>query len=176
MIGDALVQLSTTINDLAAVGQVQQQSHLPAETVVLEDLTQEVLQTLQPQVLLARGRVTTDFAAQPTVTYSRANLRTILLNLLSNSLKYADPNRPCRVHLSIWRHEGGPVLLVEDNGLGFDVARHSEELFHLFRRFHDHTEGTGVGLYLVNRLVQANGGRIEVESEVGQGTTFRLYL
>jgi signal transduction histidine kinase len=103
-------------------------------------------------------------------------LRTILLNLLSNSLKYSDPARTCRVHLSIWRHEGGPVLLVEDNGLGFDVDRHSEELFHLFRRFHDHTEGTGVGLYLVNRIVQANGGRIEVESEIGQGTTFRLYL
>ena len=52
----------------------------------------------------------------------------------------------------------------------------SDELFHLFRRFHDHTEGTGVGLYLVNRIVQSNGGRVEVESEVGVGTTFRLYL
>jgi PAS domain S-box-containing protein len=176
MIGDALVQLSTTVNDLAAVGQVQQQSTLPPERVDLEDLTQEVLQTLQPQMLTARARVTTDFGAQPVVTYSRANLRTILLNLVSNSLKYADPARPARVHLSVWVHEGRPVLLVEDNGLGFDLARHEQELFHLFRRFHDHTEGTGVGLYLVNRIVQGNGGRIEVESEVGQGATFRLFL
>jgi signal transduction histidine kinase len=176
MIDDALRQLSTTIDDLAAVGQAQRVPNLPAETVALEELTHEVLQTLQPQVQAARARVTTDFSARPTVTYARANLRTILLNLLSNALKYADPNRPARVHLSLWVQEGRPMLLVEDNGLGFDVQRHHGELFQLFRRFHDHTEGTGVGLYLVNRIVQSNGGRVEVESEVGEGTTFRVFL
>ncbi|SFQ05151.1 PAS domain-containing protein [Hymenobacter arizonensis] len=176
MVDDALRQLATTIDDLAAVGQAQRMPNLPAETVALDELTQEVLQTLQPQVQAARARVTTDFAARPTITYARVNLRTILLNLLSNALKYSDPARPARVHLSLWVEEGRPVLLVEDNGLGFDVQRHRSELFHLFRRFHDHTEGTGVGLYLVNRIVQSNGGRVEVESEIGEGTTFRVYL
>ncbi|MBF9223041.1 PAS domain-containing protein [Hymenobacter ruricola] len=176
MVDEALHQLATTIDDLAAVGQAQRLPELPAETVDLEELTQEVLQTLQPQVLAARARVTTDFAARPTISYARANLRTILANLLSNALKYHDPARPCRVHLSLWLEAGRPVLLVEDNGLGFDAQRHRDELFHLFRRFHDHTEGTGVGLYLVHRIVHSNGGRVEVESEVGVGTTFRLYL
>ncbi len=176
LVDSALRQLATTINDLAAVGQVQRLPDLPPETVALAELTQEVLQTLQPQVLAARARVTADFSARPSITYARANLRTILLNLLGNALKYADPARPARVHLSLWLDAGQPVLLVEDNGLGFDVQRHRNELFHLFRRFHDHIEGTGVGLYLVNRIVQNNGGRVEVESEVGVGTTFRLYL
>jgi signal transduction histidine kinase len=176
MLEEALAQLSTTVEDLAAVGQVQRDVNLPAETVPLAELTQEVLQTLQPQVQAARARITTDFAAAPTITYSRANLRTILVNLLSNSLKYADPARRCRIHLSLWKQDGRPVLLVEDNGLGFDVQRHQEELFQLFRRFHTHTEGTGVGLYLINRIVQGNGGHIEVESELGEGTTFRLFL
>ncbi|MBO2008968.1 PAS domain-containing protein [Hymenobacter negativus] len=176
MLEEALAQLSTTVEDLAAVGQVQRDVNLPAETVLLDELTQEVLQTLQPQVQAARARITTDFAAAPTITYSRANLRTILVNLLSNSIKYADPARRCRIHLSLWKQDGRPVLLVEDNGLGFDVQRHQEELFQLFRRFHNHTEGTGVGLYLINRIVQGNGGRIEVESEIGEGSTFRLFL
>ncbi|HEX8330887.1 MAG TPA: PAS domain-containing protein [Hymenobacter sp.] len=176
MVKEALVQLATTIDDLAAVGQAQRLPDLPAETVDLAELTQEVLQTLQPQMLAARARVTTDFAARPTISYARANLRTILLNLISNSLKYADPGRPSRVHISLWLEQDRPMLLVEDNGLGFDVQRHRDELFHLFRRFHDHTEGTGVGLYLVNRIVQSNGGHVEVESEVGEGTTFRVFL
>ena len=176
MIAESLHQLGTTVDDLAAVGQVQQAGSVPLETVDLTELTQEVLQTLQPQVLTARARITTDFLAAPTVSYSRANLRTILLNLVGNSLKYADPARPARIHLSLWKEAGAPLLLIEDNGLGFDVHRHQEELFQLFRRFHTHTEGTGVGLYLVNRIVQGNGGRVEVESEVGQGTTFRVYL
>ena len=176
MVDDALRQLATTIDDLAAVGQAQRLDGLPAENVALDELTQEVLQTLQPQVQAARARVTTDFTSRPTVTYARPNLRTILLNLVGNSLKYADPARPCRIHVSVWLQEGRPMLLVEDNGLGFDVQRHRGELFHLFCRFHDHTEGTGVGLYLVNRIVQSNGGRVEVESEVGEGTTFRVLL
>ncbi|MEL5996766.1 PAS domain-containing protein, partial [Hymenobacter segetis] len=176
MLQQALHQISTTIDDLALVGQTQQNAGLPTEPVSLPDLTQEVLQTLQPQMQAARARVTVDFAAAPTVVYSRANLRTILLNLLSNSLKYADPARPCRVHVSVWKDAGRPVLLVEDNGLGFNMHRHQDELFQLFRRFHTHTEGTGVGLYLINRIVQGNGGRIEVESEVGEGTSFRVYL
>ena len=176
MVDDSLRQLGNTVDDLALVGQVQQNVQLPTETVALRELTLEVLQTLQPQVHAARARITTDFAAAPTVQYSRANLRTILLNLLSNALKYNDPARPCRIHLSLWKQAGAPVLLVEDNGLGFDVQRHQDELFQLFRRFHTHTEGTGVGLYLVHRIVQGNGGRIEVESEVGEGSTFRVYL
>ena len=176
MIDEALHQLGTTVDDLAAVGQVQQAGAAPTETVALAELTQEVLQTLQPQVLAARARITTDFSAAPTVRYSRAHLRTILLNLIGNSLKYADPARPGRIHLSLWKEAGAPLLLIEDNGLGFDVHRHQEELFQLFRRFHTHIEGTGVGLYLVNRIVQGNGGRVEVESEIGQGTTFRVYL
>ena len=176
MIDEALRQLGTTVDDLAAVGQVPQAGNAPTETVDLNELTQEVLQALQPQVLAARARVTTDFAAAPTVHYSRSNLRTILLNLIGNSLKYADPARPGRIHLSLWKEAGTPLLLIEDNGLGFDVHRHQDELFQLFRRFHTHIEGTGVGLYLVNRIVQGNGGRVEVESEIGQGTTFRVYL
>jgi signal transduction histidine kinase len=69
------------------------------------------------------------------------------------------------------------VLEVQDNGLGLDLNRHGAELFQLFRRFHPNAgEGTGVGLFLVNRLVQAEGGRVEVESEPEQGTTFRVFL
>ncbi|GAB2962769.1 hypothetical protein GCM10027048_34310 [Hymenobacter coalescens] len=176
LVQDALDHLSVTIDDLAALGQAQRVSAIPAETVSLAELTEEVLSTLEPQVRAARARITTDFAARPTIRFPRANLRTVLLNLLGNSLKYADPQRPARVHLSVWVEDEQPVLVVEDNGLGFDAARYRSELFQLFRRLHHHTPGSGVGLYLVNRIVQANGGSIEVESEEGAGATFRVRL
>ncbi|MGY2134257.1 ATP-binding protein [Hymenobacter sp. HD11105] len=63
---------------------------------------------------------------------------------------------------------------MHDNGLGIDLGRHGLELFHLFHRVHDHVAGSGVGLYLVQRLVEQVGGRGEVESEVGKGSTFRV--
>ena len=176
LIEQALHQLGSTLDDLATLGQAQQAAGVPAETVDLAALVEDVLHTLEPQVRAAQARVTTDFAARPTLAYSRAGLHTVLLNLLSNALQYADPARPARIHLSLGLDAGQHVLWVQDNGLGFDAVRHGPELFQLFRRFHAHVEGTGVGLYLVNRIVQAHGGRIEVESQVGEGTTFRVYL
>ena len=176
LIEQSLRQLTATLDDLSALGQMQEAALAPAEPLNLEELVADVLQVLEPQLRAARARVTVDFAARPVVTYSRASLRTIVLNLLSNAFKYADPARLCRVHVSLWLDAGQPVLWVKDNGLGFDAAAHGPDLFHLFRRFHDHVEGTGVGLYLVNRLVQGAGGRIEVDSRVGEGATFRIYL
>jgi signal transduction histidine kinase len=176
LIDDALRQLRTTLDDLAALGQMQQAAHAPAQAVVLKELVAEVLQVLEPQVRAARARVNVDVEAQPVVSYPRATLRTILLNLFSNAFKYADAARPSRVHVSLWLDAGQLVLWVQDNGLGFDASALGPDPFQLFRRFHTHTEGTGVGLYLVNRLVQANGGRIEADSRVGEGATFRVYL
>ncbi|MCI1187007.1 PAS domain-containing protein [Hymenobacter sp. DH14] len=177
LVQDALQQLSLTIDDLAALGQAQQISEASlTEEVPLAELLEDVVNTLEPQVRAARARITVDFAARPTVAFARANLRTILLNLLGNSLKYADPARPARIHVSVWVEDGQPVLVVQDNGLGFDAEKHGEELFHLFRRLHTHTSGSGVGLYLVNRIVQAHSGSIVVESQPGQGATFRVRL
>ncbi len=176
LVQDTLQHLGRTIDDLATLGQAQQAGEVAAEEVSLADLTEEAVNALEPQVRAARARITTDFAVRPTVAFARMNLRTILLNLLSNALKYADPERPARIHLSLWLDHGQPVLVVEDNGLGFDAARYGPELFQLFRRFHDHTAGSGVGLYLVNRIVQAHGGSIEVESAEGEGATFRVRL
>ena len=174
----SLTALTTTITDLAAVVQ---QARLPgvqaAEAVDLADLTADILQTLHPQVAETQATICSDFTTLPHVHYVRANLRTILLNLLSNALKYRHPERPPRVRVRSWQEASRPVLAVTDNGLGLDLAHHGTELFQLFRRFHPQAgEGTGVGLFLVNRLVQANGGRIEVESQPGRGTTFRVFL
>ena len=113
----------------------------------------------------------------PTVRCVPRNLRTILLNLLANALKYRYPGRPPRIGVRTRLAAGRPVLEVQDNGLGIDLERHGAELFQLFRRFHpEAAAGTGVGLFLVNRLVQAQGGHIEVASQPGCGTTLSVFL
>jgi signal transduction histidine kinase len=151
---ESLASLNTTVTDLAAVVQEQrQEGETTSELVALPALFQEVLQSLGPQIAAVQARISADFTQLPEVRYVRGNLRTIVLNLLSNAIKYRQP------------------------GLGMNLAQHGQELFHLFRRFHPLAgEGTGVGLFLVNRIVQHEGGRIEVESEEGEGTLFRVTL
>lgn len=174
----SLHALSTTIDDLSEVVQEHRSVKVQAsEPVALAGLAAEVLETLRPQALAAQATIELDFNSLPEVAYVRSNLRTILLNLVANAIKYRHPDRLLRVLVRTGHAAGQPVLEVQDNGLGLDLSRYGEELFQLFRRFHPQAAaGTGVGLFLVNRLVQAQGGRIEVESEVGQGTTFRVVL
>ena len=178
LVDDSLHHLTTTITDLAAVVQEQRQPGEQAvEPVSFVGLAAEVLLTLRPQVQATNARIETNFTGLPELEYVPSNLRTILLNLLSNALKYRHPERPPHVRLRTYRSPTGPVLEVQDNGLGLNLERHGSELFHLFRRFHPQAEeGTGVGLFLVNRLVQAHGGHIAVESQEGEGTTFRVHL
>ena len=108
----------------------------------------------------------------------RAQLHSVLFNLLGNALKYAAPGRPprVRVHTRLAGPDQHPVLTVQDNGRGIDLARHGGQLFQLFSRFHPEVEGSGMGLYLVNRVVEGHGGRLEVESQVDVGTVFRVHL
>ncbi|MFD2717347.1 ATP-binding protein [Hymenobacter monticola] len=178
LVDSSLHDLSKTIHDLSAVVQAERMTGgQPTEKVVLADLAKEVLTLLQPQVAAAKGCVHTDFAALPSLQFGRSSLRTILLNLLSNALKYRHSDRRCNVEVRAYEEAGQPVLEVRDNGMGIDMERHGGEIFQLFRRFHPQaSSGTGVGLFLVNRLVQAQGGRIEVTSQEGEGTVFRLYL
>ena len=171
----ALQQAAHTIDGLAEVVQQQQRQKLVAvEALALRPLAAEILRSLQPQVLARQAAFTLDFDAAPTVRTTRPELYSVLFNLFSNALKYAEPSRPARVAVHSARVAGAVVLTVQDNGRGLDLARHGGELFQLFRRFHPEEEGTGTGLYLINRLMTQAGGRVEVESEVGQGTTFRL--
>ncbi|MBF9142568.1 PAS domain-containing sensor histidine kinase [Hymenobacter properus] len=175
----ALGQIFGTIDDLTAIvrGQRQQQE-VPAEAVALAPLAAEIINSLQDQVTQLGATFELDFDTCPTITFVRPNLQSLLYNLLSNSLKYADPKRAPVVRLSCTPDavSGRPILTVQDNGLGIDMERYGNQLFQLFRRFHTHVEGTGMGLYLVNRIVQIHGGRLEVSSAVGEGTTFRIHL
>jgi PAS domain S-box-containing protein len=175
----ALARIYATIDDLSAIVQVQrQQQELPVETVELTPLVAEVIASLQDQVTQTGTTFELDFATCPMTNFVRPNLQSVLFNLISNSIRYAAPGRPPRIRLSCTPDlvTGRPILTVEDNGMGIDLERFGPQLFQLFRRFHSHVEGTGMGLYLVNRIVQNHGGRLEVNSTVDSGTTFRIYL
>ncbi|GAB3836010.1 PAS domain-containing protein [Hymenobacter jeollabukensis] len=178
MFEGALGQIHNTIQGLSEVVQVERRNAQDAtEPVALLPLAQEVIQSMHEQATATGAAFRLDFAAVPALRFARLNLQSIFYNLLSNALKYRHPDRAPVVRVRTTRtDEGAPVLLVQDNGLGLDVARYGPDLFQLFRRFHDHVGGSGLGLYLVNRIVQQAGGRIEVDSVVGEGTTFRILL
>jgi signal transduction histidine kinase len=107
--------------------------------------------------------------------FSPAYTISILQNLITNAIKYRHPERTPRIKISCRTESSFYVLEVADNGLGLSSESQSR-MFTMFKRFHSHVEGSGVGLYLVRRILENNGGKIEVDSVEGEGSIFRVYF
>lgn len=167
--------LSDLVSDLLALARV---SHveLRRQTVALEALVEEAVQQLE----LSHGEGyarPVQVAPLPVVQGDKALLRQALINLLGNALKFS--RRSAQPQVRVWAetHDGGVKVIVQDNGVGFDAARRAD-LFAPFKRLHEDRdfEGTGLGLTLVQRIVERHGGRVGAESQVGQGATFWFWL
>lgn len=105
-----------------------------------------------------------------------AYLDSILLNLFTNALKYSSPDRKPLVQISTTTDEEYVVIKFQDNGLGINLERHGKKIFGMYKTFHKHEDSKGIGLFITKNQIEAMGGKIEVESTEGEGTTFSVLL
>ncbi|TGE27322.1 PAS domain S-box protein [Hymenobacter metallicola] len=177
MVDQALSQLDGTLQELAATVQDQRELAAPTQVLALASVIDEVLLGLRTQVQETGAVITVDVEAAPMLVYGRANLRSVLHNLLSNALKFVHPHRPPQIHLAsaLSAATGNPLLTIQDNGLGMKLRPGVTTTFHLFERQHPGVAGAGVGLYLVQRILDSHGGHLEASSTVNEGTTFTVY-
>ncbi|MBL0742317.1 sensor histidine kinase [Chryseolinea lacunae] len=168
--------LDQVIKDLTVILGVQKMNTQILADVNLRVLFEKVMQSLEEEIKQTHATVTTDFSLAQTVHSLPPYLESIFYNLLSNAIKYRDPKRAPVIDVRSREDDDYVVIAVRDNGLGIDLGKYQDKLFNLYKRFHHHVEGKGMGLYLVKTQVAAVSGKIEVESVVGEGTTFRVFL
>ncbi|KAA3437511.1 sensor histidine kinase [Rufibacter hautae] len=173
---DSVDRFKRTIEDLAEISRVQKDSTQDATDIVtnIKDVYEDIMADLNYPSKQKACFIQTDFQVSQ-LNFSKKNFRSILYNLLSNAIKYQAPDRDCIIRVTTRLEEPYVVLRAKDNGLGMN-PKQQEQLYGMFRRFHDHVEGTGVGLYMVKRIVDNADGKIEVESKEGEGTEFRVYF
>ncbi|MBD1396365.1 PAS domain-containing protein [Pontibacter sp. JH31] len=175
MIKDSIARFKNVIRDLTDIAKVQRDVDGDAEPLSLEELYQTVYLSLKEEATKKHAVIKTDFSEAPAINFSRKNMYSILYNLVSNAIKYSSPDKQPEVQIKSSWDGKSLVLTVQDNGLGMNEEQQGK-LFTLFKRFHSHVDGTGMGLYIVKRIIDNSGGEIKVDSKVGQGTTFRLYF
>lgn len=117
-----------------------------------------------------------DFSACPSVYFPSVHLESVLQNLISNAIKFKKENETPKIHLYTVKTPNLVKLVIQDNGIGFDIDRNSEKVFGIFNRFHSKKEGIGTGLYIVRSIMDHYHGKIEIESKLNGGTTVSLYF
>ena len=168
-------RLKQTVKGLVEIIELENsRNFLPLELDFAETL-EHVQADLQAQLQGKNGTIEAIFH-EPRIFYNQAFLTSIFKNLISNAIKYSKAGIPPHIKIETKKKGAFILLTIKDNGIGIDLQQYGENLFKPFKRFNKKVEGTGVGLHLVKSMVEKNGGYIQVESMVGEGTTFCCYL
>jgi signal transduction histidine kinase len=167
---DGATRMQTLINDLLTYSRIGTRGKPFAPTDSAGVLNQ-ALTNLQVAIEESGATVTHD--EMPTVLADDMQLAQLLQNLAGNAVKFRKPDTPPQIHVGVERSSGDWVFSVRDNGIGID-PQHFERIFLIFQRLHsrEEYEGTGIGLAVCRKIVERHGGRIWVESEPGEGSTF----
>ena len=166
--------LQQTITHLNEVVQVQTEISKARSVLFFEEVFTGILCILQASIEAADALVEKDFSASPSIEYVPAYLESILLNLVSNAIRYRHPERQPQILVKTSVKDTRIVLEVQDNGQGIDIEKHGAKLFGMYNTFHTNPESRGIGLFITKNQVEALGGTIYAESTPGTGTTFRV--
>lgn len=174
---EAATKMGRLIDDLLAFSRFAR-TPLTKRRIRLDQLVEDVRHELMAQATVVDRLIEWEIAPLPVVEADRSLLRQVLVNVMSNALKYSARRAPARVAIgTIEGLSSETVLFIRDNGAGFD-ARYTDKLFGVFQRLHraEEFEGTGIGLANVKRIVNRHGGRVWAEGAVDQGATFYIAL
>ncbi|KAB2914525.1 MAG: PAS domain-containing protein [Bacteroidetes bacterium] len=166
--------LNNLLEELVDAVKVINNEELVFEEVSVTTAVAGVKNMLDGSIKELDAQLTVNTDAWETVHFPKLYFNSILLNLISNSLKYYSPSRKPEIIITTGYEGKAKTLSISDNGLGIDLARHKDKVFKLHKTFHRQRPGKGLGLFMTRNQIQSTGGSISVESEVDKGTTFKI--
>ena len=166
--------LNETINDLVKVIIIKDNPSIKKEEVLLKEVFENVFSQLSFQIELFKPIIKINFDNVSIININKAYIESILLNLLTNAIRYRSENRKLKITIHANQVDDQVELSFKDNGIGIDLERNKDKVFGLYQRFHNYPDSKGLGLYLVKSQVETMGGTISIESEVNKGTAFTL--
>lgn len=170
----SLINMQQIINDLTKSRWQEHRYQAVKELLNIEHIIEDVRMTLAPQLEESNAILRSNIGISE-IVFVRRKLRSLLYNLVNNAIKYSSPDRRSEILITTVEEEGCMVISVIDNGIGID-REHFKTIFAKYERLVDSVDGHGIGLYLVKEIVNSADGKITVDSEVGKGSEFKVYL
>lgn len=169
-----LKSLNETFDELVNSLQIQQDTKIPVEKNDLHDSIQRVLNGMDFDILHNNVKFEFEIESTPIISFPVKYMNSILQNLISNAIKYRSLERDPIIKISSKKFEDEIELYVSDNGLGIDINRYKDQIFKIGKIFHRHPNAKGYGLFMTKAQVEAMGGKIELDSKINEGTTFKI--
>jgi signal transduction histidine kinase len=169
-------RLDTTIKDLGSIIDMRNSVSKTKQRVEWASELEHITILLKKEIEDQHVEIESDFSEAPTVYSIKPMVTSILYNLTSNAIKYHSPDRKPKISIRTSQENNLVRLDITDNGMGIDLDKFKDKVFGLYKRFHTHTEGKGLGLFLVKLQAETLGGRAEVKSKLNSGTTFSIFI
>jgi len=176
LLKDAVGHLDETVQNLNEVAVLNTKTELNLANLNLSEFIKKAIFSIQSLVLDNSVNIENHVAEELKVSAIPAYLDSIILNFLTNAIKYQSTERFPVITVRAKREGEYVVLSIEDNGLGIDLKAHGKKLFGMYKTFHQHKDSRGLGLFITKNQIEAMGGKVDVASEVNKGTTFNIYL
>ena len=173
---EASENLTETITHLNEVVAMSSKTYENLERLNIAEYVEKALTSLQASIIGSGTKIASNVENSLSVMAIPAYLESVILNLLSNAIKYRKPDSQNCIDISVTEQGDFVELSVADNGLGIDMERNGPKIFGMYKTFHGNQDARGIGLFITKNQVETMGGRIEVESELNKGTTFKVYL
>lgn len=173
----SVLSVDEVIHDLSQILAARSPIHQKMESINLADIIESVENSLENQILASGAKILVEISPGAAHFKSiKSYIQSIVYNLVSNAIKYgSELTRPV-IQISAAINRGRLALSVSDNGIGMDLAKIGHQLFGLYKKFNFDKEGRGLGLHMTRTQVVSLGGRIEVKSQPGAGSTFLVTL
>jgi len=168
--------LLETLENLNEVVSISTNVSLIKKPVKLNEKIASVSQSLATFLKKHNAKIINQVTDDIQVNVVPAYLESILMNFITNAVKYKHPDRSPQITLETRKADNYTILSITDNGLGIDLEKHGDKLFGMYKTFHDNSEAKGIGLYITKNHIEAMEGKITTNSEVGKGTTFNIYF
>ncbi len=167
-------RLDSIIKDLNNILQVKVDMSEKKEPIVLSELVESVQSGIGQVIQKENVQIITNFSEVPYINSIKTYLHSIFYNLIFNSIKYRRPEVSPVIEITSEEKSGNVCITFKDNGMGIDLSKKGNQIFGLYKRFHHHVEGKGMGLFMVKTQVELLGGEIQVTSEENKGTQFTI--
>ncbi|GAB2776190.1 hypothetical protein GCM10010465_23480 [Actinomadura fibrosa] len=167
-------RLDSVITDLNDILQVKVDMSEKKEDIDLKELIKTISSGIDQVIKKEKVEIITDFSEVPEFNTTKSYLHSIFSNLIFNSIKYRRPGVNPVINIKSRKENSKIFIEFTDNGMGIDLGKKGKQIFGLYKRFHNHVEGKGMGLFMVKTQVEIMGGKINVYSEVNEGTRFVL--